>query len=219
MPGARLFVVTHARRHAGGRKKRITLVAALSVALFIQQWPTPDASAMPLRYTIADLARMSDIVVIAQVESVRRVRFSGKRCATARVTQVWKGGQVDKIKFLVSSRDRCDISNAKRGEIALLFLTKELKSLRKIENSGRGRMPLCLIAGKQYVRFLDVAFPSGTRVVRLEDIDSEFNGAVEIDAVRSMVDGAIFHRPRSEPSSSAVSPRSICPASVPEVGR
>jgi hypothetical protein len=215
MPTDGASTVWYAKRKTGRlRTNRKVLAALFTLALLAQQWPARKASAMPLLYTISELARTSDVVVVAQVESIRRLPLSRNRLATAKVTQVWKGGHFDKIRFLISPRDFCDISDAKRGEIALLFLTKEVRSKRRIENSGRGRMPLCVIAGKQCVRYFDIAFPSGTRVVELkESPDSEFNAAVEIDTVRKLVDDAISHHLPAAPDPRPFSPLECDPSS------
>jgi hypothetical protein len=108
------------------------------------------AYAMPLRYTFEGLAQASDMVVVARVESIRGSRVLGNRWATANVREVWKGPKTETVKFLASPRreswtDRIggcydpDTTDAKEGELVLLFLTKEENTGWVILNKGQGR--------------------------------------------------------------------------------
>jgi hypothetical protein len=139
---------------------------------------------MPIRLRIDELAKLSDAIVVARVETIRGWPLIGKRWAKARVTEVWKGPMMDNIEFLASGRDPCDISDAKRGETVLLFLTQKKELGWAIEHSGRGRMPLRTLNGKKYVTYCDVIFPAETQRIRIPDEKSEFNSAVELVTLR-----------------------------------
>ena len=51
------------------------------------------------------------------------VRYNGRARAT--VLEVWKGPRIKAIEYVSASQWECDISDAKAGEIVLLFLAKD----------------------------------------------------------------------------------------------
>src|SRR5688572_22763320 len=82
----------------------------------------------PLRAKVAsiefsNLVATSELIVIAKVESVSSPLI-GKKYAKASVTEVWKGAPIKHVRFLASPTWTCDISEARKDETVLLFLTK-----------------------------------------------------------------------------------------------
>jgi hypothetical protein len=151
--------------------------------------------AMVVRQSIAGLARSSDLIAVCQIKSVRGLELFGTRRAVASVKEVWKGPAVESITISIRPDSFCDISAAKRGEVALLFLHKENDGTWAIENSGRGRMPSCSLEGKVYLKHnLDVSFPAETATVRTDGKEPEFSNAVEFGVVRRLVDKALCDR-------------------------
>lgn len=116
-------------------------------------------SAKVARIEFSKLIAISELIVVATVDSVG---FPiGKRYARATVKEVWKGTNLSKVEFLASPTWTCDISEAKKGETVLLFLTQSKKSRSyAIAHSGRGRMPLRTIAGKRCATFWPGCYPS-----------------------------------------------------------
>ncbi len=172
-------------------------VTALSVTLLatsLLSFLASSADAMPLRYTLEGLARASDLIVVARVESIRGSRVLGNRWATADVREVWKGPKTETVKFLASPRRESwtvtiggcydpDVTDAREGELVLLFLTKEKNTGWVILNKGRGRMPLITRNGKDYSTQVPYKMPT----VGIPDGHSGITPAVELSALRELV--------------------------------
>lgn len=108
------------------------------------------AEAKVARIDFRELVSMSDVIVVAKVESVSR-SLSGNRNAFARVKQVWKGKPGANVKFLASPTWTCDTSTAIKGETIVLFLTRVMRlGPFHIAHSGRGRMPVRVVRGRAY---------------------------------------------------------------------
>jgi hypothetical protein len=176
------------------------------------------AWAMPLRHTLEGLIEVSDMIVVARVDSVRGSHVIGKRWATAKVREVWKGPETKTIKFLASRRREplpllvtgCfdpDVTDAKRGELVLLFLTKEKKVGWVVLGKGRGRFPVITRTDKEYLA--DV--PLNVSKVGIPEKDLKFSREVELSALRAFVVKTLQEK---KPESSR--PLPLEPGSVPE---
>src|SRR5215472_4655258 len=132
------------------------------------------------------LVREADVIVLGTVVDVTTVK--GVKVARVKVLETYKGRKVDELFFLAQPTWVCDISEAVKGETALLFLSsytnprsgmermflsplpsrKELegtdvgKAMFLIIDSGRGRMPLRTVKGQQYATLWvgDVRLPA-----------------------------------------------------------
>jgi hypothetical protein len=175
------------------------------------------ACAMPLRYNLEGLIRVSDLIVVARVDSVRGSRVIGKRWASATVREVWKGPETETIKFVASRRREpvpilitgCydpDVTDAKPGELVLLFLTKEKNVGWVVMGKGRGRFPV--IARNDKECLTDVPF--GASKVDGTEKDWRFSREVELSTLRSYVVKTIHEK---EPESSR--PLPLEPGSSP----
>ena len=104
------------------------------------------------------------------------------------------------VEYRVSPTFACDVSDAKRDETVLLFLAEDEKAHWGIVWSGRGRMPLRMVDGKEYLtHFGDVIFPAETVSIRTPEKNQDgFNSAVELKVVKQLVlaTGANCARPR-----------------------
>jgi len=137
------------------------------------------------------LVREADAVVLGRVVSVDTV--SGVRIARVKVLQTYKGRRLEVLSFVAEPTWMCDISDAVPGETALLLLHSYIDSHNASEqplfspraspeqleasgaakpifllmHSGRGRMPVRMIAKRQYVTLWvdDVRLPASTRTV------------------------------------------------------
>jgi hypothetical protein len=118
--------------------------------------------------TLRELARDSDSIVVATVESIAVV--DGMKVATIVPEETLKGQiRTEKFYLLASPTWACDMSNAEAGEHVLLFVNRvdgteidrkllrqpaahiSLKPLYRIANAGRGRMPFYKTGAETYV--------------------------------------------------------------------
>jgi hypothetical protein len=160
---------------------------SLLIAIVILLAPSPlFAKVASVQFT--DLVTNCDLIVVATVESISSPLI-GKKYAKARVTEIWKGAKTDAVEFLASPTWTCDISEARKGETVLLFLTKGGKSRSyAIAHSGRGRLPLRSMSGKGYATFWpDVILPNGTPTIDGPDPKSDFIRSVEVTILRDLV--------------------------------
>ena len=137
------------------------------------------------------LVRKADVVVLGKV--VRVETINGVKIARVKVLETYKGRKLDVLSFVAQPNWTCDISDAVKGETALLLLhlytnlrkTSEpalfsprsspaeleaggaVKPIFLLMDSGRGRMPLRTITGQQYVTLWvdDVRLPASIRTV------------------------------------------------------
>jgi hypothetical protein len=167
----------------------LTLLATSLFLLFAVR-----ACAMPLRYSLELLARTSDMIVVARVESIQGSRVTGKRWATARIREVWKGPKAETVRFLASRRRESwsvlisgcydpDITDAKKGEVVVLFLANEKNVGWVVLNKGRGRLPLITRNGKEYLTYP----PCELRKIDIPDEHSGSIPAAELSTLRAFV--------------------------------
>jgi hypothetical protein len=138
------------------------------------------------------LVRGSDLIVVAKVESITKPLI-GKRYAQAKITEVWKGAQTEKVEFLASRTWACDMSEANEGETVLLFLAKSNESRSyAIAHAGRGRMPLHTLKGKTYATvWPGVTLPRDTPTV--DGLEPKLNSipSVELAKLHALVQETI----------------------------
>ena len=158
--------------------------------LFICAAPPIFAFVTPISFEA--LVQRSDIIVVAKVESVSRPLI-GRRYAKAKVTEVWKGTQMERIEFLASPTWTCDIADAEEGETVLLFLIKSSKSRSyAIAHSGRGRMPLRPVDAKIYATFwADIRLPKDTPTIDGPEPKLDFIRSVDVEALRELAKRAL----------------------------
>jgi len=140
------------------------------------------------------LVRKADVVVLGKVVSVETI--NGVKIARVKVLETYKGRRLDVLSFVAQPTWTSDISDALKGESALLLLhlyakqdlpaepalcspfsprssPEELEAGGAVRpvfllvGSGRGRMPLRIIAGQRYVTLWvhDVRLPASIRTV------------------------------------------------------
>lgn len=143
------------------------------------------------RSPVQALIDNSDVIVVAQVESVRGLSFL-HRIARARVREVWKGAPAERIEFVASRSWTCDVTEAHAGEEVLLFLHATEKPNRyEIAFSGRGRMPLRTVNGTVYATFWpEVRLPEGTPTIDGPEPDGDLLQSVELERLRELVRAA-----------------------------
>lgn len=197
----------------------ILLAVACCLAAF-----APARSISVGRIKFDELVRYSDSIVVARVTSVTRLdRPEGERktdssraldqwrsegtvrVAEAEVLRVVKGERATtKVHFLAQATWTCDISDAKVGETALLFLREsswvadEGPTLRAalrestggsamfvLMHSGRGRMPIRQVGASDFATYwTDVVMPK-----ELENVDGpepEYSGFIRSAALADL---------------------------------
>lgn len=165
-----------------------TAMRILILIAFVVLFMASELAARVASIEFSNLVASSEMIVVAKVESVSSPLI-GKKYAKARVTEVWKGTKTETIQFLASPTWTCDISEAKKGETVLLFLTKSEKSRSyAIAHSGRGRLPLRTVTGKNYAAFWpDVILPKDIATIDGPEPKWDFIRSVELDALRKLV--------------------------------
>jgi hypothetical protein len=115
--------------------------------------------------TLGQLVAASDVVVLAKVDVVEPYQAGPDvvwRSATARVLETWYGDPGPQVRFRASRLFGCDISSAKVGETAVLFLGKPRPDgVRPILWWGRGGLSVRDIAGEPHVRLRSETFVPG----------------------------------------------------------
>ncbi len=140
------------------------------------------------RIPVEELVRQSDLIVVAKVESVTRP-LVGKKYATAKVTEAWKGSSLKAVRFLASPTWTCDSSTAQKGETVVLFLTEGKKPHAfQIAGSGRGRMPISTAGSKFHASFWpEIIFPKGIPTID----EPGFTQAVDLAELRKLVNASL----------------------------
>lgn len=153
--------------------------------------PPADARIVPPR--VDELARKSELIIVAKVQSVSGKPGDDDRRAKATVSEVWKGPKATTVEYHASPTWACDIADAEPGETVLLFLTDNEQGCWRIAWVGRGRMPVKSLKGRDYATpFMDVIFPKETQSIPVrEGDDNGFDRAYELAAVKKLVRKAV----------------------------
>ena len=111
---------------------------ALMAALAISALAGPLALAKVRPMTLAEFVQDAEFIGVVRIERVSlRIPFLMPSRATATILDSWKGKTSGTIAFRASATWICDISDAKKGEEAVIF-TRD----GELELAGRGRMPI-----------------------------------------------------------------------------
>jgi len=137
--------------------------------------------------SLEELITRSELIVVAKVEKVSDAT-AGKRDAKANVTEVWKGSRVETVEFLASPMWACDVSDAKEGETAVLFLIKGKASRSyQIAHSGRGRMPQRTVGGRPSAELYgDLRLPDG--ITTLTSEGNAWVRCVDVPTLKAIVE-------------------------------
>jgi hypothetical protein len=112
--------------------------------------PTVTLASAP-EATLTGLAVTADVIVIAKVERVSADADAG-RLAEARVLAVWKGKPDPVVTFRASKSWECNVSDAKEGEMVVLFLVKKPgTTVMSITYWGQGRVHIREESGRALV--------------------------------------------------------------------
>jgi len=126
----------------------ITLVTMLAVPALAG----PSALTGIRHMTPPELVHRAQFIGIVRIERVSvGIPFLKRRRATATILDSWKGQPNGTVTFRASPASRFDVSDAKRGEEAVVFIEGG-----DLLYSGQGRMPIFLREGRRLA-----AMPAG----------------------------------------------------------
>jgi len=147
----------------GLRLKRSSVRTALAVAagLAFSALAGPLALAKVRIATLAELVQSAEFIGVVRVDRISTpIPFLRQRRATATVLQSWKGQSSGRVTFVAAPTWICDISDAKKGELAVVFIRAG-----SLEHAGRGRMPIFTREGRRLAAIWDdVRLPQGTSI-------------------------------------------------------
>jgi hypothetical protein len=149
---------------------------------------------------LIQLVARSNLIVLAKVSKLEDApaeikteddrAFTRVKVATAQVTETWKGTPLRDVRYVASPLWTCDISDADKGERAVLFLVKRTDSpIMTIAHSGRGRMPLRQVEGTSYATIWsdDVQLPKGTVTIPGPEAKYSFIRSIELSKLKELV--------------------------------
>ena len=118
-----------------------------AVFVLIALWAAREApvTAKVSIVSIGELSERAEFIGIVRVERISwRIPFLRLPQARATVLDGWKGRTEGWVTFVSAPTWTCDISEAKKGEQAVVFVQEG-----QLLHSGRGRMPVFARNGKQ----------------------------------------------------------------------
>ena len=150
--------------------RRTITVAVVFLSLLVAA-----AFAKVAAITLAELAQDAEFIGVVRVDHVGGgVPLLRRPRATATILQSWKGQAQGKVTFVAAAAWTCDISDAKAGEEAVVFIRDG-----NLEHSGRGRMPIFIREGRRLAALWpDVRLP--------KDVATEAGPSTEYDFVRGV---------------------------------
>jgi hypothetical protein len=151
------------------------------VALLLPESP---ARAKVAPATLADLVQRADFIGIVRVDRVsERIPLVKPRRAFATILQSWKGQRDGVVSFVAQASWVCDISEAKHGEEAVVFIQGE-----RLVLAGRGRMPIFSRDDRRLAAvWPDVQLPRGLTTEDGPEPEYEFIRGVTVDQLSAAV--------------------------------
>ena len=167
------------------------LCTAIAVALFAE----PPAVAKVAPATLADLVQRADFIGIVRVDRVSsRIPLLKRRRASAAILQSWKGQSSGALNFVAQAEWICDISEAKQGEEAVVFIEGD-----RLVLAGRGRMPIFARDGRRLAAvWPDVQLPPGLRTEDGPEPEYSFIRSVAVDDLAAAVAVSLSRTVESE---------------------
>ena len=127
--------------------------------------------------SLAELAEDAEFIGIVRVDRISRgIPFLKRPRATATILESWKGQPLGTVTFVAAPTWTCDISEAKKGEEAVVFIRGG-----SLEHSGRGRMPIFTRDGRKLAAIWpDVRLPPGTATEDGPEPQYQFIRAIDV---------------------------------------
>jgi len=157
-------------------------VAILALTVWAASGPVVVAKVATI--PLAELVDHAEFIGIVRVERLGwRLPLLKRPRATARILESWKGPTEGTVTFVAAAAWTCDISEAKKGEEAVVFIRA-----RNLEHSGRGRMPIFVREGRRFAAvWPDVRLPQGMVTEAGPEPEFRFIVGVSIDSLRDAV--------------------------------
>lgn len=161
-----------------------TFMAALLFAAFPES--VAIASVRPM--TLAEFAQDAEFIGVVRVDRVSvGIPFLKRPRATATILESWKGKATGTVRFGAAASWVCDISDARKGEEAVVFIRDG-----ELVLAGRGRMPIFTRDGRRLAAIWpDVRLPPGITTEAGPEPEYEFIRGIGVtdlhDAVVDLV--------------------------------
>ena len=158
--------------------------AFLGVAMLALLLVDTPALAKVAPATLSDLVQRADFIGIVRVDHVGgRIPLVRKRRASATILQSWKGQRDGVVAFVAQPAWMCDISEAKRGEQAVVFILGD-----RLVLAGRGRMPIFSRGGRRLAAVSpDIVLPPGLATESGPESEYELIRGVGVDDLAAAV--------------------------------
>jgi hypothetical protein len=162
------------------RRMAIVLVVGIAITVFHESQTLAKVRLMSL----SEFVEAADFIGVVRVEQVSGgIPFLKRRRATATVIDSWKGQATGTVTFRAAPTWTCDISDAKKGEEAIVFIRRG-----ELELSGRGRMPIFTREGRRLAAvWPDVRLPPGLVTEAGPEPQYDFIRSVAVDAIRDEI--------------------------------
>ena len=138
---------------------------------------------------VSTLIKTSTMIMVGRVIDVTTDK--GARIAHVKVQTIYKGKKLKSVDVLAQRTWVCDISDAAKGEVALFFLHSgtQDRTVFIISDNGRGKMPLRMIDGQQYVTLWadDVRVPTQIRSVAGPNHDQRWARSVQLSDLVALI--------------------------------
>jgi hypothetical protein len=161
--------------------RRASFAAVAMVALLVAE-SSSYAKVAPA--TLADLVQWSGFIGIVRVTRVSgRIPFVKMRRATATILESWKGQKQGTVSFVAQATWICDISEARQGEEAIVFIEGD-----RLVLAGRGRMPIFDRGGRRLAAvWSDVYLPCALATEEGPEPQYSFIRGVAVDGLMAAV--------------------------------
>jgi len=161
-------------------RRVLAVIAVLTLSAFAE----PPLVAKVAIMSLAELAEDAEFIGIVRVDRISwGIPFLKSPRATATILQSWKGQSLGRVTFVAAPTWTCDISDAKKGEEAVVFIRGG-----SLEHSGRGRMPIFTRDGRKLAAIWpDVRLPQGTVTEDGPEPAYQFIRAIDVVGLRDAV--------------------------------
>jgi len=145
--------------------------------------------------TLADLVQRADYVGIVRVDRVStRIPLLKRSRASATILSSWKGQPSGTVRFVAQPSWICDISEAKVGEEAIVFVGGDHLIL-----AGRGRMPIFTREGRRLAAvWPDVQLPPGIPTDDGPEPEYRFIRSAVVDDLAAAIESALPKAAKTE---------------------
>ena len=164
---------------------------AFMAALAISALAGPLALASVRPMTLSEVVQDAKFIGVVRIERVSlRIPFLMRSRATATILESWKGKTSGTITFGASATWICDISDAKKGEEAIIFVRDG-----ELELAGRGRMPIFVRDGRRLAAIWpDVRLPALIATEAGPEPEYEFIRGVVVTDLQAAVATAVSEK-------------------------